>query len=327
MKHISILIPEGDISLSNIEATYKMFSKVNEALARSGKAPLFQVQLVARSREARRTNGIFSIQPDLSMQDTFRTDLIVIPAVHGDMEQVVALNREFLPWIAERYEQGAEVCSLCIGAFILGATGLLKGRSCTTHWLMADDFRKMFPEAHLLPYKIITDEGGIYTSGGAYSSLNLILYLVEKYTNRDMAILSSKVFEIEFDRKSQSPFIIFKGQKAHEDEVVKKAQLYIEENYPEKLTIDQLADMLALSRRNLERRFKKATSNTITEYIQRVKIEAAKMRLEASRETVNEVMYTVGYTDAKAFRTTFKKITGLSPAEYRQKYSWEPEVA
>ncbi|MDX5348096.1 MAG: helix-turn-helix domain-containing protein [Hymenobacteraceae bacterium] len=325
MKHISILIPEGDISLSNIEATYKMFSKVNEALERAGKAPLFTIKLVARSTETRRSNGIFSIQPDLSIQDTFTTDLIVIPAVHGDMKKVVALNQELLPWLINQYKKGAEICSLCIGAFILASTGLLKGRSCTTHWLMADDFKKMFPEANLMPYKIITDENGIYTSGGAYSSLNLILYLVEKYTNRDMAILSSKIFEIEIDRKSQSPFIIFKGQKEHEDEAIIKAQLYIEENYPEKITVDQLADMLALSRRNLERRFKKATSNTVTEYMQRVKIEAAKMRLEASRETVNEVMYTVGYTDTKAFRSTFKKITGLSPVEYRQKYSRELE--
>ena len=186
---------------------------------------------------------------------------------------------------------------------------------------MADEFRKMFPDINLMPYKIITDEGGIYTSGGAYSSLNLLLYLVEKFAGRDMAINSSKIFEIDIERNSQSLFIIFHGQKDHDDDVIKKAQDFIEHNYQEKITVDHLASMLALSRRHLERRFKKATSNTVVEYMQRVRIEAAKMSLETIRENVNEVMYNVGYTDTKAFRMIFKKITGLSPAEYRNKYS------
>src|SRR5690606_690397 len=154
-----------------------------------------------------------------------------------------------------------------------------------------------------------------------FSYLNIILYLIEKYASRDIAVVCSKIFQIDIDRTSQSPFIIFRGQKDHEDESVKKAQEFIESNFQERITVDQLASMLALGRRNLERRFKKATSNTVVEYIQRVKIEAAKMSLETSRENVNEVMYKVGYTDTKAFRTTFKKITGMSPLQYRVKYS------
>src|SRR5687768_10183440 len=169
MKHISILIPEGDISLSNIEATYKMFSKVNEALERAGKEPLFKIQLIALTKAARHTNGLFTVTPQLTVQDAISTDLIIIPAVHGEMKNVVEQNKAFVPWIVQQYKQGAEVVSLCIGAFILASTGLLNGKSCTTHWLMADEFRKMFPEVNLMPYKIITDEGGLYTSGGAYS--------------------------------------------------------------------------------------------------------------------------------------------------------------
>ncbi|MDB5001640.1 MAG: helix-turn-helix-domain containing protein AraC type [Mucilaginibacter sp.] len=321
MKHISILIPEGETSMSNIEAAHKMFSKVNEALHRMNKAPLFKIQLVGLNKETTLGNGLFTIKPEFTLQDAFKTDMIIIPAVHGDMSKVIADNSEFLPWITKQYKAGAEVVSLCIGAFILASTGLLKGRSCTTHWLVADEFRKMFPDVNLMPYKIITDEGGIYTSGGAYSSLNLLLYLVEKFAGRDAAITSSKIFEIDIERNSQSLFIIFHGQKDHEDNVIKKAQDFIEHNYPDKITVDGLASMLALSRRHLERRFKKATSNTVVEYMQRVRIEAAKMSLETIRENVNEVMYNVGYTDTKAFRMIFKKITGLSPVEYRNKYS------
>jgi transcriptional regulator GlxA family with amidase domain len=181
----------------------------------------------------------------------------------------------------------------------------------------------MFPDVNLVSEKIITDEQGIYSSGGANSFLNLILYLIEKYAGREMAVLSSKVFEIEIERETQSPFIIFGGQKDHDDESILRAQAFIENNFQEKISVEQLASMLAISRRNLERRFKKATSNTAAEYMQRVKIEAAKQSLESSRENVNEVMYKVGYNDTKAFRNTFKRITGLSPMEYRNKYNRE----
>ena len=321
MKHISILIPQGETSLSNIEATYKMFSMVNQALERMKKSPLFKIQLVGTNKETALTNGLFTVKPDMTINEIDKTDLIIIPAVHGDVNKVLSDNSPLIPWIIKQYKTGAEVVSLCIGAFILASTGLLKGRSCTTHWLMADEFRKMFPDVNLMPYKIITDEGGIYTSGGAYSSLNLLLYLVEKFAGRDAAITSSKIFEIDIERNSQSLFIIFHGQKDHNDDVVQKIQQFIENNYRDKITVDNLADMFAISRRHLERRFKKATSNTVVEYMQRVRIEAAKMSLESIRENVNEVMYNVGYTDTKAFRMIFKKITGLSPVEYRNKYN------
>jgi transcriptional regulator GlxA family with amidase domain len=181
----------------------------------------------------------------------------------------------------------------------------------------------MYPGANLLDDKIMTEDTGIYTSGGAYSYLNLLLYLIEKFAGREVAVLISKAFMIDIDRDSQSPFIMFRGQKEHEDEQIKKAQEFIESNYQDKITVEQLASMLAVSRRNLERRFKKATANTVVEYIQRVKVEAAKMSLETSMENVSEIMYKVGYTDTKAFRTTFKKITGLSPIQYRNKYNRE----
>ncbi len=327
MKKISLLIPEGDISLSNIEATFKMFTKVNEAMQKQDLEPLFSVSLVALNKEPRQVNGLFSIIPQFSLNEVDSSDIIIIPAVHGDMKEVVARNRDFIPWIIQQHADGAEIVSLCIGAFILASTGLLNGRSCTTHWIAAEEFRIMFPEVNLAPYKILTDERGIYTSGGAYSSLNLILYLVEKFAGREMALVTSKIFEIDIDRNSQSPFIMFRGQKEHEDSLIRNAQEYIENNFNERITVDQLATMLSVGRRNLERRFKRATANTVVEYIQRVKIEAAKLSFESSRENVNEVMYKVGYNDTKAFRTTFKKLTGLSPMQYRNKYNRELAMA
>jgi transcriptional regulator GlxA family with amidase domain len=294
--------------------------QVNDFLQQQGKDPLFKVHLIGLPKPDS-DNGYFRIITDNVTTEVEKTDLIIIPAVHGDVRTWLPANREFFPWINQHYKRGAEVASLCVGAFILAGTGLLNGKKCATHWIAANDFRTMYPEVDLVPDKILTDENGIYSSGGAFSFLNLMLYLIEKYAGRDMAILTSKIFEIEIDRGSQSPFIMFNGQKEHEDDSVKKAQLFIENNYHEKISVDQLASMTALSRRNFERRFRKATSNSVVEYIQRVKIEAAKISLESSRENVNEVMYKVGYSDTKAFRSIFKKITGLSPLEYKNRYN------
>ncbi|MCC2545925.1 helix-turn-helix domain-containing protein [Hymenobacter sp. BT175] len=320
MKHISILVPKGAV-LGSIEGPRLVFSEVNALLQRMGQPPLFRIQLVGLTRETPVCGGLYTISTDLLIGDVERTDLVIIPAVDGNLAAAVETNREFLPWILARYQDGAEVASLCLGAFLLAATGLLKGRQCTTHWAAANDFRLMYPEVELIEDRLITDEHGIYSSGGAFSYLNLVLYLIEKYAGRDMAVFCAKVFQIDIERVSQSAFVVFNGQKAHADEPIKKAQTYIEDNYQEKITVDQLASMLALGRRNLERRFKKATANSVVEYIQRVKIEAAKNSLESSQENVNEVMYHVGYTDPKAFRLTFKRITGLSPKQYRDKYN------
>jgi transcriptional regulator GlxA family with amidase domain len=214
-----------------------------------------------------------------------------------------------------------------VGAFLLASTGLLNGKKCSTHWNQANEFRTMFPEVELVDGCIITEEQGIYSSGGANSYWNLLLYLVEKYTDRATAILASKFFAVDIDRDSQSSFMMFQGQKEHDDIEIIKAQEFIEVSYHDKITVDQLADMVAVGRRSFERRFKKATNNTVVEYIQRVKIEAAKRRFESSYKNINEVMFAVGYTDTKAFRTIFKKITGLTPIEYRNKYNKHTVVA
>jgi len=321
MKHISIIVPLGHSSLPNIDGTHQIFSEANKFAESMGREPFFNIKLVGLSNEIVQRNGLYTVQPDCLIKDVKKTDLIIVPAMHGDIPKAIELNKAFIPWIIEQYEGGAELASFCIGSFFLAATGLLKGKKCATHWIAANDFRMMFPDVNLVDDRIMTEEDGIYTSGGAYSFLNLISYLIERYAGRDMAILIAKAFMIDIDRISQSPFIIFSGQKAHDDEPIKKAQEFIESKFQDKITVDELAAQLCIGRRNLERRFKKATANTVVEYIQRVKIEAAKKTLETGRKNVNEVMYDVGYSDTKAFRTVFKKITGLSPVEYRNKYS------
>ncbi len=323
MKHISILVPKGAVALSCIEGSFIAFNQANEFLKSLGRSPMFDVQLVGLTKDDQVYDRSFTVTPDRTIKDVTKTDLIIIPAVNGEMDKVIEANRNFFPWIKKHYSNGAEVASLCVGTFLLASTGLLDGKKCATHWMATNNFRKMFPQVELVSEKIMTDEHGVYTSGGASSFWNLIIYLIEKNAGRDVAILAAKMYEIEIDRGSQSPFTIFMGQKEHDDEPVRKAQEFIEKNFQDKITVDQLATMFAVGRRSLERRFKKATCNTVSEYIQRVKMEAAKKSFETSRKNINEIMDTVGYSDTKAFRTIFKRTTGLSPIEYRNRYNKE----
>lgn len=320
MKNISILVPETAVIESVADPGY-IFRMVNEFLESSGKPALFNIRTIGLTKEIRLNKGLFSVHADALIDEVKNTDLIFIPALSGDMQTAIQRNEQLIPWIQEQYHKGAELASLCSGAFLLAATGLLKGKQCSTHWMHATTFRAMFPEVTMVDGCILTEEQRIYSSGGANSYWNLLLYLVEKYTDRDTAIIASKFFAIDMDRESQAAFMMFRGQKDHDDETIKKAQEFIEGNYQEKISVDQLASMFALGRRSFERRFRKATNNTVIEYAQRVKIEAAKRSFESSRKNITEVMFEVGYTDTKAFRDVFKKITGLTPVEYRNKYN------
>lgn len=320
MKKVSILVPESAVIEAVADPQY-MFSVANQFLQATGKAPLFEVNLVGQSHEVKFNNGMFSVHTDYVLDDVVETDLIIIPALFGDMKTAVELNRNAIPWILHHYNKGVEVASLCVGAFLLASTGILNGKKCSTHWAFYNEFKETFPDVDIMDGSIITEESGVYSSGGANSYWNLLLYLLEKYTDRDTAILASKYFAIDIDRENQSAFMMFSGQKNHNDVEVKKVQEYIESNYQEKITVDDMSTMVAVSRRSLERRFKQVTDNTIIEYHQRVKIEAAKRSFETTRKNISEVMFDVGYTDTKAFRTVFKKITGLTPIEYRNKYS------
>ncbi|MDR8391654.1 helix-turn-helix domain-containing protein [Aliifodinibius sp. S!AR15-10] len=326
MKHLTIIVPEGQNNLESIVGPYNIFTRANEHWKGSGRKPLFKIELAGISKEVDFYDDLFSVKPQTDISAIPKTDLIIIPSLNHNYREAVKGNQELIDWIAKQYKEGAEVASICTGAFLLASSGLLDGKSCSTHWSVADNFRSMFPKVDLQTDKLITDEKGIYTNGGAYSFLNLMVYLVEKYYDRQTAIFCSKVFQIEMDRQNQSAFIIFKGQKMHEDEIVKEAQDYIESNVQKKISIKQLASRFAVSRRQFDRRFIEATGNTPFEYLQRVKVEAAKKLLEAGRKTVSEAMYEVGYSDASAFRKVFKEVTSLSPVEYRNRYNKEAAV-
>lgn len=329
MRHLTIVVPDAQGGLNSVACivgAYEIFMRANDYWKETGRNDLFKIQLAGVSPKAEFDNGLLTVNPQAHISDIKKTDLIIIPSLARDYAKAMHGNLALVDWIGHQYKNGAEIASMCTGTFMLASAGLLDGKNCSTHWSSANTFRSLFPDVNLQPEKLITDENGIYTNGGGYSFLNLAIYLVEKYYDRQTAIYCSKIFQIEMDRQSQSAFIIFKGQKTHGDEMVQQAQTYIENNLHEKISVEHLSSRFAIGRRNFDRRFIKATGNTPVEYLQRVKIESAKKAFETTRKTINEVMYEVGYSDIKAFREVFRKITGMSPLEYRNKYNKEAMV-
>jgi transcriptional regulator GlxA family with amidase domain len=320
MKHVSILTLY-DATLTSIDSSHQIFTRVNDFMRYQGRPSFYDVELVGLQKEMTLGGGLYNIRVDKTIDDAGKTDVIVVPLLCGDFPAAIDRNRQFKDWVLDQYHNHAEIVCLCVGSFFLASTGLLNGKRCAVHWAAKNEFQKLFPNAHIVDDAIITDENGIYTCGGGYAYLNLLLYILEKHLGREIAILASKMFEIDLDRKTQNPFTIFIGQKAHGDDVVLRAQNFIESNPTATFSVDDVCRDLGVGRRTFERRFKKGTGNSVVEYVQRVKVEFAKKLLESGGKTVNEVTYATGYNDVDAFRKIFKRFTDLSPLDYRKKYA------
>ncbi len=317
---VSVFVPQYGV-IEAITPAFRTFNTANEFLTVFGKQPVFNVEYVGLNEYVPANNGEYTVKTDRLLKDITHTDLLIIPPTFGDTVKGIEANAEAIPCFTKLHKNGASLASLCIGAFLLAETGLLNGRKCSTHWAHISEFREKYPLVEVEDGAIITQHDNIYSSGGASSLWNLILYLVEKFSDRETAVMISKYFALDIGRDSQSQFAIFRGQKNHGDPDIQKIQDYIEKNYEDKIIVEDLVNLTNVGRRTFERRFKDATTNTPIEYIQRVRIEAAKKFFEASRKNVSEVMYDVGYTDSKAFRDIFRKITGLTPIEYRNKFA------
>jgi transcriptional regulator GlxA family with amidase domain len=218
---------------------------------------------------------------------------------------------------------------VCTGAFALAETGLLDGRQAATHWAFQDLFRTRYPRVDLRPQEILVDAGRLLTTGGATSFLNFALYLIERLYGSEAARASARMFLIDERKAPQGAYAIFSGQKQHGDPEVLKAQQLIEHTVTDAPTLEAIAARVSMTRRTFIRRFKAATGSTPLEYLQRVRIEAAKRQLEATRENVVQVAARVGYEDLSAFRRLFRRHTGLTPTDYRRRYGglWSGRTA
>ena len=325
MKKISLLIHE-DVYSSAVGSVIDLFAGANGCLEESGRSPVFKLELVSEKAKHIQLDVPARFICCATMEEVTQTDLIIVPGFTGDHTAMLKKHRAVIDWIKEMNHTGAEIASMCVGSFFLAEAGLLNGKMATSHWAATDEMQLRYPLVRVQADRVITDQDGIYTGGGAFSSLKLVLYLIEKFSGRETALLVSKRFSIDIDHASQTHFAVFTGQHRHNDEEILRSQAYIERHYSAGISIDQVSALCNTGRRNFIRRFKAATNNTPIEYLQRVRIEAAKKALEDNTLPLNEVLTRTGYEDVKTFRMVFKKITGLSPRDYRKKYSREVNV-
>ncbi|CCK78367.1 GlxA family transcriptional regulator [Desulfobacula toluolica] len=284
----------------------------------------FDINIVTQDGKPVKTRHQAAIYPNGSIQDIESTDLIMISSFSD--YKTIETSGKAIEWLREQNKKGTTIAGICAGAYILAETGLLNGKTATTHWGFANDFRKRYPQINLQSEKIITDEGNLLCSGGCNSYIDLSIYLIERYCGQSIALESSKAMLHDIGRNSQKPYTVFQFAKDHADSKIKLIQIWFEENYNQRIDIGVLAKNFGLSRRVLERRFNAATGNTPLLYLQRLRVEIAKNLLEKTSKTFSEIAFFVGYEDTSFFRKIFKKHTKLLPKEYKTKFFRAIEV-
>jgi transcriptional regulator GlxA family with amidase domain len=281
--------------------------------------PYFEVNLVTTNGKPFKCLNRVRMIPDGAIHDVQDSDLIVVSSIL-DIEKTLSVQGEVIDWLKDRHRSGSQIATICTGAFVLAETGLLDGKTATTHWGFADQFQKRYPQIELKPERLITDEGDLFCSGGYNAGIDLSLYLVEKYCGHEVALQSSKAIIADIGRTSQAPYAIFQFQKDHRDNRILAVQEWIENNFNQNFNYDKLARHHGMSRRTFERRFKAATGDTPLIYQQRIRVEAAKRLLEDGNRSFDEITYQVGYEDSSSFRKVFLKQTRLRPTEYQKKF-------
>lgn len=322
------LLAEHDCLSSGICGTADAFFIAGTLWQLMGKgdgSQLFKTQVATLDGEAVRANAGILIQPDCAISDVDDTTLIIVPASYPPFDLTSERAEASYEWLRKQHESGVLIAATCTGAFLLAQSGLLCDKIATTNWQFAGYFRSLFPDINLRIDRIFTEDQGIYCSGAATAFMDLCLHFIEKFGSKDLALRCSKSLLIDPGRETQIPYIVYDFWKNHSDEMVLKSQAWIEENFTQKLTIEAIAQKTGISPRQFTRRFKKATGEPPMAYLQMMRIEDAKRHLETTEESVNEITWRVGYEDINSFRRLFKKHTGLSPKEYRNKFGCRPQ--
>lgn len=321
MKKLGLVLP-FDYKLLSVAAILDVFDTVNRTYIEEKKESPFEITIIQTPEQLKETGCKFHGYRVRSVKSGFKADIVLIPSfTTNNMPDTLTKNRMYIPWVQQQYSQGAEIASFCTGAFLFASTGLLNGKTATTHVDACDRFTKAFPEVELKPSNVVTADGRLYTSGGSTSTFHLLLHIVQKYCGKQAAIRVAKIFAIDMDRYRQSYFGTFSPSRNHTDDLVKKIQENIESKYHEIETIEEIVKAIPSSRRNILRRFKQATGIPPIEYLQNVRIESAKKLLEQTNKNINEIVIQTGYNDPKSFRKVFTKVVGMAPMEYRAKFT------
>jgi transcriptional regulator GlxA family with amidase domain len=288
--------------------------------------PRFNVVSASIDGKPAISDGGLAVVPHKAIRSIRRTDLVFIPDAGFEPGLMIEKHRALIPWLRQLHAQGSMIAAVCSGVGILAATGLLDGRRATTHWAMTEPFRQRFPNVEWRTDVFITEDRGIFTGGGIYSSIDLSLYLVEKFCGHEVAVECAKALLIDMPRTWQTEYAVLPLTTSHADETVRKAEQWIQRKYSEDLHVEELASRFAMSPRTFERRFRAAVGQSPIGYLQKIRISAARRMLESGKRSIQQVSSAVGYDDVAFFRSLFKRQIGVSPAAYRERFGTPPRA-
>lgn len=282
---------------------------------------LFQVQIASpMGLPVHCINGI-TIFSETSYADIEYADAIVVPTIGARIQDVLSQNPELIHLLKIADQNRWMIAGNCTGNFFLAEAGILNHRVATTHWGFKDLFEQRYPNILLNVDQLITRDEHIYCAGGGLAWFDVGLHLIERFYGFEIAIQTAKSFVIDYRRDSQLSYSLMRIAKPHQDELVQKVQRWLELHFHEQFSIEDLAQQFNVTLRTLIRHFNSALNLPPNRYLQAIRIEAAQKRLEETEHSIDVIMQAVGYQDPSSFRRLFRKKTGLTPLEYRRRFS------
>lgn len=326
MIEVTVVLVEGGMP-STAVAPLEVFSSCGvlwNAMRGDPADPPFQVRTASRDGLGVETAVNLRLEPTCGLDEVTHTDVVIVSAVGADIEQACPANATLYPWLRERHEQGATVAGVCAGAALVAEAGLLDGRPGTTHWGVVEACRRRYPQVRWLPERVITESDRVLCSGGVYASVDLSLYLVEKFCGHKIAMETARALLLETPRAWQSGYAAEPPEATHEDARIRAVQEWTFHNFTSPVRVETLAERAGMSPRTFARRFRAATGESPVGYLHRLRINAARHLLENDLKSVQEVCRMVGYDDVAFFRRLFKRYTGSAPRQYRERFGVSP---
>ena len=322
MKEITVLLLDQMFSSTAIGPmeVFRHAGSLWNVLTGTQCAPRFHVTTASADGRPVRCDGEIWIQPNAALNEVGKPDLIFVPTTGLSLDDVVERNAPVVPWLKRRSTRGVAIASVCSGVGLVAAAGLLDGKRATTHWGLADRFREKYPRVNWMPELMVTEDRGFYCGGGVNASLDLSIYLVERFCGHEIALQTAKALLIETPRAWQSGFAIVPLKTDHNDDSISSAQEWMHKNFARTFPLEDPARRVGMSVRNFVRRFKQATGDSPLSYLQKLRVAAAKRMLENNHRTMQEISDAVGYGDVAFFRSLFQRHTGVSPSAYRDRF-------
>jgi transcriptional regulator GlxA family with amidase domain len=320
-----VAIPDAVIStLTGIYDVLGSFRMLGRSEPSIPDEPPFTIEIVAAQGGSVALASGMPVEAHRAASEIDATDIIIVPSVLlGADGWKVGRYPELVEWVRRMHARGALLCSACSGVFLLAETGLFDGRNSTVHWGYADAFAKAFPNVPLQPERVLVVSGErdeLVTSGASMTWHDLVLYIIARHVGATAAQTVARLFALQWHHDGLAPYIVFQGRQDHGDAAIAVAQTWLSTHFSVGSPVEEMVRRSSLAERTFKRRFTEATGFAPIDYVQRLRIEDAKRRLERTDAPADEISWQVGYEDAAFFRRLFKRVTGLTPGAYRRRF-------